>query len=132
MIRRPPLSTRSDTLFPYTTLFRSFPDVVDRRFSIQPRHGAVFDIAIAAPYLHAFGHRLDSALAYTEFRRRRKDTAISQIQRIVGRIKSASQTQCQGGGRLAVQGQVPQYAFLKRLTYQGSTKRTPVYRKTKV
>src|SRR3546814_13442510 len=25
MIRRPPSSTRTDTLFPYTTLFRSFP-----------------------------------------------------------------------------------------------------------
>src|SRR3546814_20637215 len=30
MIRRPPRSTRTDTLFPYTTLFRS-----DRRFDLQ-------------------------------------------------------------------------------------------------
>src|SRR3546814_17748361 len=32
MIRRPPRSTRTDTLFPYTTLFRSFlaADLVDR------------------------------------------------------------------------------------------------------
>src|SRR3546814_7208630 len=38
MIRRPPRSTRTDTLFPYTTLFRSrFPDVSDRR------HGAGCD-----------------------------------------------------------------------------------------
>src|SRR3546814_19679554 len=28
MIRRPPRSTRTDTLFPYTTLFRSFGDCV--------------------------------------------------------------------------------------------------------
>src|SRR3546814_2618300 len=28
MIRRPPRSTRTDTLFPYTTLFRSTPDAV--------------------------------------------------------------------------------------------------------
>src|SRR3546814_9884766 len=28
MIRRPPISTRTDTLFPYTTLFRSFPSAV--------------------------------------------------------------------------------------------------------
>src|SRR3546814_14423786 len=28
MIRRPPRSTRTDTLFPYTTLFRSLPDCV--------------------------------------------------------------------------------------------------------
>src|SRR3546814_6517143 len=27
MIRRPPRSTRTDPLFPYTTLFRSFPQV---------------------------------------------------------------------------------------------------------
>src|SRR3546814_13505649 len=29
MIRRPPRSTRTDTLFPYTTLFRSVPRRVD-------------------------------------------------------------------------------------------------------
>src|SRR3546814_3527812 len=28
MIRRPPISTRTDTLFPYTTLFRSFATVL--------------------------------------------------------------------------------------------------------
>src|SRR3546814_13218331 len=28
MIRRPPISTRTDSLFPYTTLFRSLQDVV--------------------------------------------------------------------------------------------------------
>src|SRR3546814_16718745 len=31
MIRRPPRSTRTDTLFPYTTLFRSLRDVRDAR-----------------------------------------------------------------------------------------------------
>src|SRR3546814_1994325 len=31
MIRRPPRSTRTDTLFPYTTLFRSDPALADRR-----------------------------------------------------------------------------------------------------
>src|SRR3546814_9880652 len=30
MIRRPPISTRTDTLFPYTTLFRSFAAPEDR------------------------------------------------------------------------------------------------------
>src|SRR3546814_11566231 len=34
MIRRPPRSTRTDTLFPYTTLFRS---VCARETSLQPR-----------------------------------------------------------------------------------------------
>src|SRR3546814_14157828 len=32
MIRRPPRSTRTDTLFPYTTLFRSRP-AIDRRLA---------------------------------------------------------------------------------------------------
>src|SRR3546814_12977815 len=31
MIRRPPRSTRTDTLFPYTTLFRSLETRCDRR-----------------------------------------------------------------------------------------------------
>src|SRR3546814_1521050 len=30
MIRRPPRSTRTDTLFPYTTLFRSIKDILFR------------------------------------------------------------------------------------------------------
>src|SRR3546814_9713325 len=38
MIRRPPRSTRTDTLFPYTTLFRS----PDRRS--RDGHGAVGDL----------------------------------------------------------------------------------------
>src|SRR3546814_20231054 len=32
MIRRPPRSTRTDTLFPYTTLFRSSTTVLRRQF----------------------------------------------------------------------------------------------------
>src|SRR3546814_4328659 len=31
MIRRPPRSTRTDALFPYTTLFRSLGNFIDRR-----------------------------------------------------------------------------------------------------
>src|SRR3546814_4703715 len=36
MIRRPPRSTRTDTLFPYTTLFRSPPQTRQRAFSSSP------------------------------------------------------------------------------------------------
>src|SRR3546814_1922924 len=38
MLRRPPRSTRTDTLFPYTTLFRSR---FDRRHHLRPLAGAV-------------------------------------------------------------------------------------------
>src|SRR3546814_7881915 len=50
MIRRPPRSTRTDTLFPYTTLFRS-SDVVQH--SARPPRvrfdDAVLDLAAQAP-----------------------------------------------------------------------------------
>src|SRR3546814_8845907 len=39
MIRRPPISTRTDTLFPYTTLFRSLPvDDAGRHHAWRIRH----------------------------------------------------------------------------------------------
>src|SRR3546814_16740572 len=37
MIRRPPRSTRTDTLFPYTTLFRSLCRPAPHTFLIGPR-----------------------------------------------------------------------------------------------
>src|SRR3546814_6948070 len=43
MIRRPPRSTRTDTLFPYTTLFRSRPvrgDALPGGLGLPPRHRA--------------------------------------------------------------------------------------------
>src|SRR3546814_15281592 len=47
MIRRPPRSTRTDTLFPYTTLFRSPGDVVVMDNLAAPKVAGVRD-AIAA------------------------------------------------------------------------------------
>src|SRR3546814_16136903 len=52
MIRRPPRSTRTDTLFPYTTLFRSLPNrtsfcrQVERLLAARPAggHAALFFI----------------------------------------------------------------------------------------
>src|SRR3546814_1889399 len=49
MIRRPPRSTRTDTLFPYTTLFRNIEALGVRGFVV--RHcadGAVAELAAAA------------------------------------------------------------------------------------
>src|SRR3546814_7945679 len=40
MIRRPPRSTRTDTLFPYTTLFRSYRSVLDILFHALVRYAA--------------------------------------------------------------------------------------------
>src|SRR3546814_5752053 len=45
MIRRPPRSTRTDTLFPYTTLFRSYPEVA------LLQHIPTMLLIVAAPWL---------------------------------------------------------------------------------
>src|SRR3546814_19495762 len=42
MIRRPPRSTRTDTLFPYTTLFRSETATTPRRSPRRAPRGAAF------------------------------------------------------------------------------------------
>src|SRR3546814_16921063 len=66
MIRRPPRSTRTDTLFPYTTLFRSLP-----------LRAAAATIAVALPRGAAIldRHRLAVDL---EIGRRNAPTAIDQ------------------------------------------------------
>src|SRR3546814_11911456 len=43
MIRRPPRSTRTDTLFPYTTLFRSLESV---GYRYRGGHQAVADVGL--------------------------------------------------------------------------------------
>src|SRR3546814_15381204 len=43
MIRRPPRSTRTDTLFPYTTLFRSPEHVEGGRPSLEEKEKRCFD-----------------------------------------------------------------------------------------
>src|SRR3546814_4642201 len=49
MIRRPPRSTRTDTLFPYTTLFRS--TVASADWFILDSPGRTFNYALLAPQL---------------------------------------------------------------------------------
>src|SRR3546814_13402036 len=45
MIRRPPSSTRTDTLFPYTTLFRSEPDIARREWQAVELEGGDVEAA---------------------------------------------------------------------------------------
>src|SRR3546814_18472259 len=47
MIRRPPRSTRTDTLFPYTTLFRSVDPAKVAQLVGDPHYGALVDLAFA-------------------------------------------------------------------------------------
>src|SRR3546814_15744974 len=59
MIRRPPRSTRTDTLFPYTTLFRSAP----------PRYGHLQAHRRGLALLRQAGRRHDRARLSQGFRR---------------------------------------------------------------
>src|SRR3546814_1653117 len=60
MIRRPPRSTRTDTLFPYTTLFRSTPDAS----LIGQALGGTIDMRTVRPL--AYGRRAIAAGARFE------------------------------------------------------------------
>src|SRR3546814_2232190 len=42
MFRRPPRSTRTDTLFPYTTLFRSRVSFGELKFSVTENHNGSY------------------------------------------------------------------------------------------
>src|SRR3546814_15026296 len=71
MIRRPPRSTRTDTLFPYTTLFRSGAKIYQNADDDPDRGGvsvekAVFDDSYAAPpeYLNQGWSASDSLWFY--------------------------------------------------------------------
>src|SRR3546814_16744678 len=44
MIRRPPRSTRTDTLFPYTTLFRAPGGVDQDQLGVGPVHDAAYRV----------------------------------------------------------------------------------------
>src|SRR3546814_9360207 len=63
MIRRPPRSTRTDTLLPYTTLFRSLFILIHRRFAIRKNR---LQLSRAAPLrrepsINVLGFDIDDA-----------------------------------------------------------------------
>src|SRR3546814_6582037 len=49
MIRRPPRSTRTDTLFPYTTLFRSATSAATPDLRSRPRAAVASDVEAMGP-----------------------------------------------------------------------------------
>src|SRR3546814_15660587 len=70
MIRRPPRSTRTDTLFPYTTLFRSAAlgvDLTATSVEVEPAHdvepadAAQGVAAVAAAISVDLAHRVEAA-----------------------------------------------------------------------
>src|SRR3546814_1448980 len=56
MIRRPPRSTRTDTLFPYTTLFRSVADVGEQLEGVPTGVGLLDLVAVRQHLADADAH----------------------------------------------------------------------------
>src|SRR3546814_1400412 len=60
MLRRPPRSTRTDTLFPYTTLFRSFYEI----FAIAGAVGLATTFPAAPPIVTSFSDAIAQATGW--------------------------------------------------------------------
>src|SRR3546814_18250534 len=83
MIRRPPISTRTDTLFPYTTLFRSIA-------------GFLFDVCKGRVPLPPAGDNAAARAAWaTDLAQVRADAADSRL-RAIEAAEDQSHTQLQG------------------------------------
>src|SRR3546814_8089118 len=68
MIRRPPRSTRTDTLFPYTTLFRSSPILyTSEHYSTAMLEKLVHDNAILPPNQHYVRITIPNGTSYETF-----------------------------------------------------------------
>src|SRR3546814_2700137 len=87
MIRRPPRSTRTDTLFPYTTLFRS---ISRGHFDMEAKHVVVPDLQRlnACPFTVACFQRRNRtasiATRRTQFiERRRSEEHTSELQSLM-------------------------------------------------
>src|SRR3546814_9579999 len=65
MIRRPPRSTRTDTLFPYTTLFRSLAATAGGQ--VAARLAGLRDAREAVRHCHAIDHQ-DALVAVLDLR----------------------------------------------------------------
>src|SRR3546814_18131476 len=59
MRRRPPRLTRTDTLFPYTSLFRSYPQETENAMTLHPK---VLDVAVIGVPDEEMGERVHAVV----------------------------------------------------------------------
>src|SRR3546814_4548486 len=90
MIRRPPISTRTDTLFPYTTLFRSMLAIKEsmkrrRRYSVnQLLHDTLTQALKLRPLDEIEREREDARAKYTvELAAKRSEEHTSELQSLM-------------------------------------------------
>src|SRR3546814_4443187 len=85
MIRRPPRSTRTDTLFPYTTLFRSHEatrDVVVGRVGVHRVVDVDEDLRLPTPVGVGLGRR-GCGLGWAEHGEKRSEEHTSELQSLM-------------------------------------------------
>src|SRR3546814_2091758 len=85
MIRRPPRSTRTDTLFPYTTLFRSLDTTITTskcsRYTFRPFDFAPSQAVAIAPHLvNKVGKKWH--IAYADYRSEEHTSELQSLMRI--------------------------------------------------
>src|SRR3546814_3240544 len=83
MIRRPPRSTRTDTLFPYTTLFRSVGDFLVGRPDVGEEHVLAVLILPDRGGGEILGHRALERIGDDERRRGRSEEHTSELQSLM-------------------------------------------------
>src|SRR3546814_2699702 len=82
MIRRPPRSTRTDTLFPYTTLFRS-KEVADLQARIQLESASMMNDQLRVEALERARRAEAAAHTAEAFADRRSEEHTSELQSLV-------------------------------------------------
>src|SRR3546814_9890635 len=86
MIRRPPRSTRTDTLFPYTTLFRSILDQVgedERATRVVEEIDLAHDAARHQHLIDLAGPFFRRCIAEQPMRRQRSEEHTSELQSLM-------------------------------------------------
>src|SRR3546814_2073326 len=78
MIRRPPRSTRTDTLFPYTTLFRSFIASPEKRRRIARETMDIYAPLAERIGMHGFKDQLED-LAFAELNKDGRDSVLARL-----------------------------------------------------
>src|SRR3546814_11072096 len=96
MLRRPPRSTRTDTLFPYTTLFRSWRFQRRPQWCVPPRQGScrhIWSTGSSAPRLLEFQLTMKQGF-------RRLDHPQRLVHRVAPAVESVIPDQEHGRGAL--------------------------------
>src|SRR3546814_8158939 len=121
MIRRPPRSTRTDTLFPYTTLFRSHAGLVVLHLADR-RQLAVADQAEGVAHrARAEQRQLDVARSLPAPHAQR----LAEVLALVGQLRVAGRVEDAADAQRAVEREAPQrLRRLLRLALQRSEEHT--------